>query len=128
MPEDRAEKQTIPRFWLFVILILGSVILGDLNQRMTDARGLEKDLEFLLTRAGQLDDEIEYFDEQIEYVSSDDFIQDWAHEQAKMVEPDEVLVILVPSEGYVDVQAPSSGSEPASASGLDVWLELIFGR
>ena len=128
MAEDRTEKGTFPRFWLFVLLILGSVILGDLNQRMSDARGLEKDLEFLQARSEQLDDEIAYFDEQIEYVNSDDFIRDWAHEQAKMVEDSEVLVIFVPTRVHVDSKVPSPEADLATASALEVWLELIFGQ
>ena len=128
MAEDRTEKGTFPRFWLFVILILGSVILGDLNQRMSDARGLEKDLEFLLARSEQLDDEIWNLEEQIEYANSDDFIRDWAHEQAKMVEDTEVLVIFVPTTTHVDSKGPTQETDLPTASALEVWLELIFGR
>jgi cell division protein FtsB len=128
MTEDKSEQHTFPRFWLFVILVLGSVILGDLNQRMADARGLENDLEYLQARSEQLDEELLYLDEQIELVDSDDFIDDWAHEEGKMVKDNEVLVIFVPTgvdEG-IDQSIPASNT--TSAEKIEVWLELIFGR
>jgi cell division protein FtsB len=128
MAEDKTDKQSFPRFWLFVILVLGSAILGDLNQRMADARGLENDLEYLQAKSEQLDDELLYLDEQIEVVDSDDFIDDWAHEEGKMVKDNEVLVIFVPTEIDEELDGPIAASDTNAANELDVWLELIFGQ
>jgi cell division protein FtsB len=127
MSEDKTDKHTFPRFWLFVILILGSVILGDLNQRMADARGLENDLTYLVDKNQQLDNEIQYLDEQLEYVKTDDFIDDWAHQEARMVKDGEVLVIFVPDGVSEDTDTPATNPENGQSDQLKVWLELIFG-
>jgi cell division protein FtsB len=128
MAEDTNGKPTFPRFWLFVLLILGSLILGDLNQRMADARRSEKDVEILQARYDQIIEDIAEVREEIEIVSSDDFIHDWAHERAKMVKGGEVLVIFN-SLGVREVsKVPVMASDLGSSDVVEVWLELILGQ
>ena len=128
MSEDTNGKTTFPRFWLFVLLILGSLILGDLNQRMADARRSEKDVEILQARYDQIIEDIADVNEEIELVSSDDFIHDWAHERAKMVNGGEVLVIFN-SLGVREVSnVPFMASDLGSSDVFKVWLELILGQ
>ncbi len=128
MVEEKNNKQSFPRFWIFVILILGSLILGDLNQRMADARHLEKDLDVLVAELIRLDNDIFELDKGIEEVNTDDFIDDWAHEEAKMVKDGETLVILIPTGLTEEPDRPNLPSDSNQANKLEVWVELIFGQ
>jgi cell division protein FtsB len=128
MVEEKNNKQSFPRFWIFVILILGSLILGDLNQRMADARHLEKDLDVLVAELNRLDNDIFELDKGIEEVNTDDFIDDWAHEEAKMVKDGETLVILIPTGLTEEPDGPNLPSDSNQANKLEVWVELIFGQ
>ncbi len=128
MVEEKNDKQGFPRFWIFVILILGSLILGDLNQRMADARRLEKDLDLLVAESIRLDDEIIELDERTEEVNTEGFIDDWAHEEAKMVKDGETLVILIPTGLTEEPDRPNLPTVSNQANKLEVWVELIFGQ
>ena len=128
MVEEKNDKQGFPRFWIFVILILGSLILGDLNQRMADARRLEKDLDLLVAESIRLDDEIIELDERTEEVNTEGFIDDWAHEEAKMVKDGETLVILIPTGLTEEPDRPNLPTNSNQANKLEVWVELIFGQ
>ena len=128
MVEEKNNKQSFPRFWIFVILILGSLILGDLNQRMADARHLEKDLDMLVAELNRLDNDIFELDKGIEEVNTDDFIDDWAHEEAKMVKDGETLVLLIATGLTEEPDRPNLPSDSNQANKLEVWVELIFGQ
>jgi hypothetical protein len=95
---------------------------------MADARRSEKDVELLQARYDQIIDDIAEVREEIEIVSSDDFIHDWAHKRAKMVKGSEVLVIFN-SLGVREVSTvPVMASDLGSSDVFKVWLELILGQ
>jgi cell division protein FtsB len=125
--ETTHDKPGFPRLWLFVLLVLGSLILGDLNARMADARGLEQDAAILESEVTQLRDEITGLQDKIASANSEFAVEQWAHDQAKLVREGEHLVILVPMEQIEPAENPSSVQQIEAPSTLDVWLELLFG-
>ncbi len=72
-----------------------------------------------------------YHDEllvQLEYVRSDEYVEQWAREDAKMARPGEVVVVVlddVPTEAVVDA-TPAPTVEPESRPfWVELW-ELVF--
>jgi cell division protein FtsB len=125
--EAPREKPGIPRLWLFVVLVLASVILGDLNSRMADARSLEQDAEILEREVTQLRGEIVDLQAKIASANNEFTVERWAHEQAKLVREGEHLVILVPMDEIEPVENPTAIQAIEAPSTLEVWLELLFG-
>ena len=95
---------------------------------MADARHLEKDLDMLVAELNRLDNDIFELDKGIEEVNTDDFIDDWAHEEAKMVKDGETLVILIATGLTEEPDRPNLPSDSNQANELEVWVELIFGQ
>ena len=59
MAENEATPRKIARIWLLAAAVLGIIVLGDLNRRMTDSRRLEQDSNLLQTEVAWLESENE---------------------------------------------------------------------
>ena len=121
-------KYGFPRLWLFVLLIIGSLILGDLNSRMADAHHLEQDAILLQGDVERLSEGIAQLKLDIESANRPENVERWAHQEAKLVREGEHLVVLLP--GAVEEQetlASASAEEALSSSKLEIWFELLFG-
>jgi cell division protein FtsB len=128
MSKDREGKASFPRLWLFVLLVLGALVLGDLNQRMADARRLEKDATSLQAEWERLEEENERLEEEIGLANSEAYVERWAHQEAKMVREGEVLVILIGPENEEPATENLPEPDTPNLSSLEVWLKLIFGQ
>jgi cell division protein FtsB len=127
-PHKPKVKAGIPRIWLFVLLVLGALVLGDLNQRMVEARRLEKEAAQLAQELTDLDAGIAGLKAEIERANEADAVERWAREEAKMVRPGEHLVILIAPDGKPLEPVPAQTTPEPLPSNMEVWLELLFGR
>lgn len=67
---------------------------------------------------------------ELEYVRSDEYVERWAREEARMVRPGEVPVVVVPepsAEPSSDAQPTPTPQPPARPFWVELW-ELIVGR
>ena len=128
MSKTKEKKSAFPRLWLFVLLILGALVLGDLNQRMADARRLDHDTELLEDELNRLEEENDLFEAEIAVANTEAYVERWAHQEARMVREGEVLVILIGPEGEERVSGPSSEADAPVSSNFEEWLNLILGR
>jgi len=117
----------IPAIWILALVVLGILVLGDLNRRMADARRLEQDAILLETEvAGMATQRVELLT-QVAEATSEPVIAEWAHEQAKMVLPGEVLVVPLAPGGATPTPAPGSAANDEAPSNFEIWLALLFG-
>ncbi len=86
----------ISTFWLLAALIVGTLIMGDLTRRMTDARRMERDARTLATQVYELETLNEDLEQNIAGAGDDASIEAWARSQAKMVQEGERLVVPLP--------------------------------
>jgi cell division protein FtsB len=128
MSKDKEQKPTFPRLWLFVLLVLGALVLGDLNQRMADARRLDQDAALLEEELERLLEENTSLEEEIAVANSEAYVERWAHQEARLVREGEVLVILIGPEGEESVTGLPSEADAPVYSNFDIWLELILGK
>ena len=127
MSKDKEKKSPFPRLWLFVLFVLGALVLGDLNQRMADARHLEQDAILLQTELDGLMEENARLEAEIAVANTEEYVEGWAHQEAKMVREGEVLVILIGPEGEERASGVPSESDAPVMSNLEVWFEVLFG-
>ena len=88
----------ISSFWLLVALIVGTLIMGDLTRRMTDARRMERDARTLATQVSELEALNEELEANIAGAGDDASIEAWARSQAKLIQDGERLVVPLPVE------------------------------
>jgi cell division protein FtsB len=124
--EPRAAGR-IPTIWIIALVVLGILVLGDLNRRMADARRLEQDAILLETEvAGMATERVDLMT-QVAQATSEPVIAEWAHEQAKMVLPGEMLVVPVAPGGATATAVPGETSQDETPSNFEIWLALLFG-
>ncbi|MGD8813550.1 MAG: hypothetical protein PVI78_03650 [Anaerolineales bacterium] len=127
MAESDSPQRKKARLWLIVAAVLGIIILGDLNRRMTDARRLEQDTHLLQTEVGWLEAENARLETQIAGATSEAFIEAWAHSEGKMVRNGERLIIPIPSGDFQPTPTPFAQVSEPSVNKWEVWWALIFG-
>jgi cell division protein FtsB len=125
--KDREERVGLPRLWLFVLLVLGALILGDLNQRMADARRLEQEAILLEEELQDLKSEINRLEEDIQNANTEEYIESWAHGEAGWVQAGEILVIPVNDQVEEPVLGPPEDPDLPVLSNMEIWMKLLFG-
>jgi cell division protein DivIC len=126
--KDQEEKTGLPHLWLFVLLVFGALILGDLNQRMADARRLEREADLLEVELLELEEDTDRLNKEIEITNTEEFVERWAHNEAGMVRQGEVLVILVSPETEEPISGPPPEPDAPILGNMDVWLKLLIGQ
>ncbi len=117
----------ISTFWLLAALIVGTLIMGDLTRRMTDARRMERDARTLATQVYELETLNEDLEQNIAGAGDDASIEAWARSQAKMVQEGGRLVVPLPVDEpeFVVSQPREAPVEPPTT--WEVWLALLGG-
>ncbi len=117
----------ISSFWLLVALIVGTLIMGDLTRRMTDARRMEREARTLATQVSELEALNEELEQNIAGAGDDASIEAWARSQAKLIRDGERLVVPQPVEepSVVAAQPPEASVEPPTT--WEIWLALLGG-
>jgi len=128
MAENEAPPHKIARIWLLAAAVLGIIVLGDLNRRMTDSRRLEQDSNLLQTEVGWLESENERLQLQIAYATSEAYVEAWAHSQGKLVRDGEHLIVPVPASGFYPTPTPFALASEVLPFKWQVWWALLFGE
>lgn len=113
---------------LLILVLVGILILGDLNRRMVDARRLERDADVLSTQVSALETQNAVLATQMARTTNDSLVIEWAHEEAKMVRDGEVLVIPVTPPGGTPIPQATPTILVEQPSNWEVWWALIFGN
>ena len=127
MADGESSTSKSARMWLLIAAVLGIIVLGDLNRRMTDSRRLEQDAHLLQTEVGWLEAENARLETQIANATSEAYIEAWAHSEGKMVRNGETLIIPIPAEGFVPTPTPFVQMSEPVVNKWEVWWALIFG-
>jgi cell division protein FtsB len=127
MSSEPQGQTRIPTIWILAIVVLGILVLGDLNRRMADARRLEQDTLILQTEVAAMATERIDLMTRVAEATSEKVVAAWAREDAKMVRPGEVLVVPVGPPGATPALGESSEGLEDDVSNFEIWLALLFG-
>ena len=127
MSENGEGRNRLLSIWLIAFVIVGILILGDLNRRMANARRLERDAVQLETEVGVMATERVQLMTSVAEATSEAIIAEWAHSDAKLVREGETLIIPLSPPGQISVPTPIPGHDLETPSNWQVWWALIFG-
>ena len=65
---------------------------------------------------------------QVAYATSDEAVEEWAREQAHMVQPGDQPLVPIPGPGATAVAKPTPRPSPTPFTKWDVWMEVLFGH
>jgi hypothetical protein len=127
MDESKPKLGPGPRAWLLVAAAAGVLILGDLSQRMAEARRLENESRLAATQVASLEAENDRLRTQMAAATSGVLVEQWARGEAGMVLPGERLA--VPFDPAQATPSGRSSETPALdlPSPWEVWMTLLFG-
>ncbi|MGD8604362.1 MAG: hypothetical protein PVF49_07310 [Anaerolineales bacterium] len=126
----RETKSRLPTsgIGLLILVLIGILILGDLNRRMVNARELERDADILATEVSALETQNAVLVTQMARTTDDSLVVEWAHEEAKMVREGEVLVVPITPPGGTPLPQVTPTQTVDQPSNWEVWWALLFGN
>ncbi|MEL7644901.1 MAG: septum formation initiator family protein [Anaerolineaceae bacterium] len=115
-----------------VFLILGIVILVflmmDFNNRMVRSLQLEKQEQQLNARIAALEQTKQRLEADIAYANSDRAVEEWAREEAKLINEGDVPIIIEPQSSAAVAPTLTPLPESAELSRLEIWKQLFWGE
>jgi hypothetical protein len=106
-------------------LAAGLLVMLDFNRRQAEAQRLEADRDQAATEVAQLEYENAALETQVAYATTDAAVIEWAHEQGKLVQGEEVLVVpLLPTPQATAVATPAL--PPPLPPTWTLWWNLFF--
>ncbi|MDY6867677.1 MAG: septum formation initiator family protein [Chloroflexota bacterium] len=112
---------------IFAVIILVLLFLN-FNQRMVLLSKLRGQQQELTQEYAQLEATRSALETEIAYAKSDDAVEEWARQEAGMVQEGDVPIILLPPENPI----PTPTSQPTAVvdrvKNWEIWWELFFGQ
>ena len=127
MSENGEGRNRLSSIWLIAFVIVGILILGDLNRRMANARRLERDAVQLETEVAVMATDRVQLMTSVAEATSEAIIAEWAHSDAKLVREGETLIVPLPPPGQITLAIPTPGQNIETPNNWQVWWALIFG-
>jgi cell division protein FtsB len=128
MSEEPRRNLPFQRLAIGVGVVALLLVLGDLNQRMEQARRMERDARTLASQVADLEAEAIVLETQIAGVTSEAVIESWAHSEGKLVRDGETLIIPIAPPGAPTPAPPTPTPYPDPPNAWLVWRELLFGE
>jgi cell division protein FtsB len=126
------EKLYESRGWqllLIAVLILIVPLTVDINRRMGIIRRMRREEALFAQELTRVQTEHEALQTRLEYVKSDDYLEEWARVEARMMLPDEVAIIPLLAESSNPIAPQHESSPPAEDTSLSIdeqWHRLFF--
>jgi cell division protein FtsB len=125
--EGPRSRPVLGRATLILGVIIGILILGDLNSRMADARRLERDARALQTEVSGMEAQAALLATQVAQATSESLVEEWARREGKMVREGEHLIVPLPPTGTAAAPATRTTPFAPPPSNWDVWWALLTG-
>jgi cell division protein FtsB len=127
MAEEGPARRGLTVLWVVTAVVVGILILGDLNSRMADARQMARDALQLQTDVAFLETQNIGLRTQIAGATSEAAVIEYAHEHAGMVREGERLVVPMPDPNATPAPAAMGDLATTPESRWQVWWALLFG-
>ena len=129
-PKGGAKTPARPPLTLLQVLVIiglvaGLLIMLDFNRRQAEAQRLEADRSVAATEVAQLDTEHSALQTQVAYATTDAAVVEWAHEQGKLTQNNEVLVVPLLPTPVPSPAAPPPRAPPPRPDWV-LWWDLFL--
>ena len=128
--KDKAASPGRPPLTLLQLLALvgvgvGLLIAFNLNRQLAESQRLRDAADVAATEAAQLRAENAALQTQVAYATTDAAVIEWAHENGKLVQPGEVLVVpVIPTAE--PTPAPAPPALPPPPPNWQLWWNLFL--
>ena len=116
------------RVILVVIAVVLVLLLADFNQRMTLLTRLRRQEKDLTERYAQLESTRMALETELIYTQSDEAVERWAREDAMMIQPGDIPIILLPPADPIPMQRTSEPVIIEEINKWEIWQALFLGE
>ncbi|MCJ7695260.1 MAG: septum formation initiator family protein [Anaerolineaceae bacterium] len=124
----RKVKLSDRRIIIVVVILLVIFLMMDFNNRMVLLLRLNNERDTLSTRVAALEQTKASFDQRIIYATSEVALEEWAREEARMIEEGDIPIIVIPPVGEAPSSTPLVVKTPNPIARWQIWQELFFGE
>lgn len=116
------------RLLLVVVLAVLVVMMMDFNSRMSVMLQLDQQESQLKTQKVELQQTKVKLEAEIVYANSDRALEEWAREEARLINDGDIPIIILPGGTLKNTPTPPSEPKMAAMNTWEVWKELFFGN
>ncbi len=116
------------RIILIVVIVILVFLMMDFNNRMVRSLQLEKQEQQLNARIVALEQTKQRLEADIAYANSDRAVEEWAREEAKLINEGDVPIILQAQSSAAAALTPVPLTEIVELSRLEIWKQLFWGE
>ncbi len=116
------------RIILIVVIVILVFLMMDFNNRMVRSLQLEKQEQQLNARIVALEQTKQRLEADIAYANSDCAVEEWAREEAKLINEGDVPIILQAQSSAAAAPTPVPLTEIVELSRLEIWKQLFWGE
>jgi hypothetical protein len=123
-----ASKENIKWKLGIPLIILGILVMLviEFNNRANDLHRLEDERSLVVDRLLEQEGTKAALLTQIAYATSDRAVVEWARESAKMKQPGDQVVVLIPPGSGTPTPTPAPTAIPEDKNNLEHWWDLFF--
>lgn len=116
------------RIIIVIAIMLVVLLMMDFNNRMVLLLRLNEDRDVLSTQVTNLELTRVSFEDQVRQATSDLALQQWAREEARMIEEGDIPIIVIAPVDETPIPTPIVISTQQSIARWQIWKELFFGE
>ena len=116
------------RLLLVIVLAVLVFMMMDFNNRMTVMLQLDRQERQLKTQKVELQQTKVKVEAEIVYANSDRALEEWAREEARLINEDDIPIIIVPGGSLKPTPTPETKPQMAVMDTWEIWKELFFGN
>lgn len=115
------------RVIVVVLVIVLVLLLMDFNQRMVLLSRLRSQEKELIQEYADLVATRDAIKTELAYANSDEAVEEWAREEAGMIQEGDIPIVLLPPSTPAAVEPPPESEKVDDIHPWDIWQELFFG-
>lgn len=113
------------------ILAISLLLAINFSGRIAAGRQIESQRDNMMKSISTLQAQATALSGELHYVTGDDFVNQWARGEGKMVKPDEVLIVpvpgaLTPEPTATPFVAVAANTQSDDSQNLQLWWQLFF--
>lgn len=116
------------RIIVTILAVIAVVVLINFNQRMSLMTRLRRQERQLAEKYSQLESTRAALETQIAFADSDQAVEQWAREDAGMIQPGDVPIVILPPSTPVATPTAPQPSIVEQVQRWQIWQELFFGN
>jgi len=116
------------RIIIVIAIILVVLLMMDFNNRMVLLLRLNEERDVLSTQVTNLELTRISFEDKVRYATSDFALEEWAREEAGMIEEGDIPIIVIAPVDETPIPTPIVISTQQPIARWQIWQELFFGE